>query len=74
MHYYPEVSRASEIWHTWRIVLKVEKGETKHQRDLVIISDKTFIDIGDLKDVRTAKVKIDHSRKECLRLKMQQEA
>ena len=54
--------------------VKSGKGETKHRRDLVIISDKTVVDIGDLKDDRTAKVKIDHIRKECLRLRMQQEA
>ena len=70
----PEVSIASEIWHMWRISLKVAKGETKHKRDLVIISEKTGVDVRDLKDFRTAKVNIERIRKGCLRMRIQQEA
>ena len=47
----------------WRIELKVAKGETKCKRDLVIISEKTGVDVGDLKDVCTVKVKTDHRSK-----------
>ena len=56
------------------IPLKVEKGETKCERDLVIISEKARVDAGDLNDICTVKVKIEHSRKEYLWLRMKQEA
>ena len=53
--------------------VKVAKGDTKYKRDLVIMSEKTRVHVGDLKDIHTVKVKIDHRRKECLRLRIKQE-
>ena len=73
-NYSPEVSRASETWCMWRIMLKGSKGETKHKLDLVIISEKTGSDIGDHIDVCTVKMKINHIRKEHLRTRTKQEA
>ena len=74
VNYSPEVSRASDIWHMCKIALKVAKIDTKYERYLAIFSEKTAVDVGDLKDFRTAKVNIDHRRKECLWLRIQQEA
>ena len=50
--------------------VKSGKREKKTKVDLVIILEKAGVDIGDINDIHKVKVKIDHSRKECLRLRM----
>ena len=63
VEYSLEVSKAIETQCIQRIALKVAKNDIEYRKELVKISEKNKINMGDLGNIQTVKVKIDQSRK-----------
>ena len=70
----PEVSKASERSHAWRIALKVSQGDRTKTNELHRLANKWNMDVSNLRNTWSLKMNIEHSRRECLDLKAQQVA
>ena len=70
--YSPEMSKASEVWYTWRLALKVAEGEKHRKKELSQLVKKWRIEIDDMRNKWSIKMNIERSRKEYLDIKDQQ--
>ena len=68
----PEVSKASEARHTWRLALKVAEGKKHKQKELSRLMKKWGIETVDINNKWSIKMNIERSRREYLNIKVKQ--
>ena len=67
-----EVSKASEVWCTWRLALKVAEGQMHKQKELMRLIKKWGIENVDIDNKWSIKMNIERSRREYLNIKVKQ--